>query len=160
VRSYYRDAQAFIVPEVAKRRQILLDAAARGEKHPKDLPQDTIAWMLDLQAKTPGAKDGDVDFVAAQLMLSLAAISTTSEVQTHAVFELCEHPEFVAPLREEIISVVREEEAAGRKKSVWSKNMLFKLKFMDSFLKEVLRLHPSTFGKLFILSLTYFYSLT
>ncbi|TVY84078.1 Cytochrome P450 monooygenase [Lachnellula suecica] len=54
-----------------------------------------------------------------------------------AMSDLAEHPEYVDTLREEIKSAYTEE---GK----WEKTTLFKLRFMDSFLKESMRYHPHT----------------
>lgn len=75
-----------------------------------------------------------VDYVAAQLSLTVAAIHATTEALTTALADLVTYPEITPLLREEIIRVVSEEG--------WSKQTLYKMKLMDSFLKESQRLHP------------------
>jgi cytochrome P450 len=77
------------------------------------------------------------NYAAAQLTLSMAAIHTTTEGLTQALLDLCIRPEFVRPLREEVIKVVGEEG--------WTKQAIYKLRLMDSFLKESQRFHPPNF---------------
>lgn len=58
---------------------------------------------------------------------------------THAAYNLVSHPEYIDPLREEIESLVS---AYG-----WEKTTITKMRKLDSFLKETIRLHPlSTFN--------------
>ena len=53
---------------------------------------------------------------------------------SHAVYNLVSHPEYIEPLREEIDPLVS---AYG-----WEKTTITKMRKLDSFLKETLRLHP------------------
>jgi len=50
------------------------------------------------------------------------------------MFELAQHPEYIQPLREEVIEVLG--------KQGWKKTSLYNLKLMDSVLKECLRIRP------------------
>lgn len=59
---------------------------------------------------------------------------------SNCILELCDLPAAdVQALREEIISVLKEEG--------WSKSSLYKMKLIDSFLKETLRLNPALDSK-------------
>ncbi|KAK3937466.1 Dihydromonacolin L monooxygenase [Diplogelasinospora grovesii] len=126
LRKAIRDAHKIIDPEVARRKAIVDQALAAGQKPPK--VADTIGWMYEV------ARGRKVDFVAAQLSLTLAAIHTTTEVTGQALLDLCEHPEVAQQLREEAIQVLGE--------GGWAKTTLYKLKLMDSFLKESQRCAP------------------
>jgi hypothetical protein len=91
---------------------------------------DNIIWMDELAQGSP------YDLAGAQFFMSLAGNPTASDVVTSALYELCSHPKFFEPLREEI----RREES----NAVWDKSFLDRLQLMDSFLREVMRLNPLT----------------
>lgn len=131
LRKSVRDAHIMIVPEVKKRKAAVDAARAAGEKPPK--VADTIGWMYDI------AKGEDLDFVSGQLSLTMAAIHTTTESACRALLDLCKYPEVAQQLRDEIIEVV------GREG--WAKTTLYKLKLMDSFLKEGQRVTPLASSK-------------
>ncbi|ETS75628.1 hypothetical protein PFICI_12572 [Pestalotiopsis fici W106-1] len=121
-----RDAHKIIDPEVERRVKAVDEALARGEKPKKTA--DAIGWIHEV------SRGRRIDYVSAQLSLTLAAIHTTTETTTQAVFDLCEHPEVIEKLRGEIIEVVGEHG--------WAKTSLYKLRLMDSFLKESQRVRP------------------
>lgn len=108
---------------------------AQGKKPPKKC--DSIAWFVEM-AQEQGQQLSVIDLVSCQLSLTLAAIHTTTEATCQALQHLCEHPEFVQPLRDEIIRVVGEHG--------WAKTSLYQLRLMDSFLKESQR-HCRGMGK-------------
>ena len=124
LRKEVRDSRRLITPEVNKRIEQAQKALEANEKPPKTA--DTIGWMVEV------AKGRPVDYVAGQLSLTMAAIHTTSETTAKCLANLCDHPEIVDPLRNEMIKVLREDG--------WSKTTLYKMKLLDSFLKEVQRL--------------------
>lgn len=126
LRKAVRDARKMIEPEVQRRKAAVDKAKAAGEKPPK--MADTIGWMYDV------ANGADLDYVGGQLSLSMAAIHTTTETTCSAIIDLCNHPEVVPQLREEVIRVISE--------GGWAKTSLYKLKLMDSFLKEGQRVRP------------------
>lgn len=126
LRAQVRDARKLIMPEVEKRKARAQKALEAGLKPPKTA--DSIGWMYEI------ARGRDVDYVAAQLSLAVAAIHTTTEVTTQALIDVSRNPEIVEPLREEIISVISE--------NGWTKASLQKLRLMDSFLKESQRFTP------------------
>lgn len=132
LRKEVRESRRLILPEVERRRKRAEKALEAGEKPPK--AADTIGWMVEV------SKGRQVDYVAAQLALTVAAIHTTAEMTTKCVSQLCETPEVVTPLREEIVRVLS---AEG-----WSKTSLYKMRLLDSFLKEVQRTHGLASGTL------------
>ncbi|RYP60188.1 hypothetical protein DL770_010048 [Monosporascus sp. CRB-9-2] len=129
LRKAVRDSRAMIEPEVERRKAAVDAALADGKKPPKTA--DTLGWMYEI-AKSRNLKD--VDYSAAQLSLTMAAIHTTTETTCQALLDICEYPEVAEQLRQEIIEVLSE--------GGWAKTSLYKLKLMDSFLKEGQRLHP------------------
>ncbi|KAI1780930.1 cytochrome P450 [Hypoxylon cercidicola] len=126
LRSAVRDARKLIDPEVQRRKAAVDAAHAAGEKPPK--VADTIGWMYEV------AKGRDADYVAGQLSLTMAAIHTTTETTCTALLDVCEYPDVAQQLRDEIIEVIGE--------NGWAKTSLYKLKLMDSFLKEGQRIRP------------------
>lgn len=130
IREEVKLAKALIGPEVDRRRKEL---AANGGK-PRRKVLDSVDWF------TASAKGQEFDFANAELSLAMASIHTTSNVLAFAMYDLVENPQYMPLLREEIKRVY---EAEGK----WEKSTLFKLRLMDSFLKESMRLHPHNLGK-------------
>ncbi|KAJ0359297.1 hypothetical protein COL154_008443 [Colletotrichum chrysophilum] len=118
-------ARQIIKPVFAKRREANRIARDAGEKTTK--VADTIGW-LDEVAKGRAYDDG-----LAQLGLSFAAIHTTSELLSGIISDLCDHPQWFEPLREEMCSAI--------KTHGWSKKALQDMKFTDSMMKESQRHH-------------------
>lgn len=123
LRQGVRDAKRLIDPIVEIRKKKAEEVLQAGKKPPKDA--DAITWMTEV------ARGRNVDYVGCQLSLSLLAIFSTAEIATRCVLQLCETPEIVQPLRDEVIAVLK---ADG-----WAKTTLSKMKLMDSFLKEIQR---------------------
>ncbi|KFH47342.1 Ent-kaurene oxidase-like protein [Hapsidospora chrysogenum ATCC 11550] len=119
-------AQRMICPIIRERR------AAEASNPDYEKPNDFLQWMMD-EAR-PG-EDHPNDIAHRQLLVSLASIHTTSMQVSHFIYDICSHPEYFEPIREEIVSVLRED--GGFKKPT-----LNKLRKMDSFLKESQRLNP------------------
>ena len=69
---------------------------------------------------------------------SVIALITKSQSFTYALYDLCEHPEYITPLREEL------EKATLADYSLWHTEHMPRL---DSFLKESARLNPSDASK-------------
>lgn len=130
IRRAVRDAHKLIDPEVG-RRKAAVDACLRaGEKPPKTA--DSLGWMHEVSRGRP------IDHVAGQLSLTLAAIHTTTETTCQALLDVCEHPDVARALRQEIIEVIGEHGC--------TKTSVYKLKLMDSFLKESARCSPMALG--------------
>lgn len=111
-----------VMGDVLKKRQAL---KATGES-----PEytDAIEWFEQV------AKGRSYNPVHVQLTLSFVAIHTTADLLTQVMFDLAQHPEYIEPLRQEVIKVLGEQG--------WRKTSLYNLKLMDSVLKEVQRLRP------------------
>jgi hypothetical protein len=95
-----------------------------------ELPEyvDAIEWFEQV------AKGRKYDPVHVQLTMSFVAIHTTADMITQVMFDLAQHPEYIKPLRQEVIEVLGEQG--------WKKTSLYKLKLLDSVLKESQRLRP------------------
>ncbi|KAJ8132679.1 hypothetical protein O1611_g941 [Lasiodiplodia mahajangana] len=126
LRKAVRDAHQIIGPEVKRRKATIDKARAAAEKPPR--VADAIGWMYEV------SRGRKVDYVAGQLALTFAAIHTTTDVTSQALFDICEYPDVAQQLREEIVEVFS---ACGL-----TKTSLYKLKLMDSFLKEGQRFRP------------------
>lgn len=109
-------------------------ALTAGEKIPEF--DDAIDWA-DREAAARGV---GYDPAIMQLMLAVAAIHTTTDLVTQFIIDLALNPEFVAPIRQEIVHVLR---TTGMKKSA-----LHDMKLLDSALKESQRHKPPGLGKL------------
>lgn len=112
-----------------KRRQAIIHDA------PLD-PNNLLAWY-DRQHQQLG---GNYEPASAQLLLSFAAIFTTTDLICQVILDLAERPELLQALREEITSVIP---TKG-----WQKTSLYKLALLDSVLKESQRLKPVQIGRL------------
>jgi cytochrome P450 len=80
----------------------------------------------------------------------MAAIHTTSMATTAAIFDLCAHPEYIQPLRDEIQQVIDEDgqDVDDNGFLKLKKSSMPKLWRMDSFLKESQRLTPPQLRRL------------
>ncbi|KAI9375670.1 cytochrome P450 [Aspergillus egyptiacus] len=121
------EARSIIIPVLEQRKAEKQAAIARGE-NPKKY-NDAMEWMEQC------AKGRPYDAAVVQLSLSLAAIHTTSDMLTQVLYDICCEDGLVDELRREIMEVVQ---AEG-----WKKTTLYKLKLMDSVLKESQRLKPT-----------------
>ncbi|KAK3344910.1 putative cytochrome P450 monooxygenase [Neurospora tetraspora] len=121
-RAHVRVARSIIDPVLKKRRQ---EKAANGGKAEHD---DAIEWF----ERT--AKGKYYDPAVAQLNMSLAAIHTTSDLVCQVMTDLMHNPEYIAPLREEMIQILSE--------GGWKKTSLYNMKLLDSVIKESQRVKP------------------
>ncbi|KAK7737350.1 hypothetical protein SLS53_006653 [Cytospora paraplurivora] len=120
-------AKRIIVPIIQERRR--RDAAAESDY---EKPEDFLQYLIDA---TTG-NDAQPEKLAHRLLiLTLAAVHTTSMAATQALFDMCAHPEFVEPLRDEVIEVLRAEGG-------YTKQTLTYFKKLDSFMRESQRLNP------------------
>ena len=132
MRKEYADAQRLITPEIEFCKERTRKAHAAGQKASKTA--DMIGWMYEVARE----RSLDISYVDNQLGLTLAAIHTTSEALATLLLHVIQHPEIMEPLRREIIQVVGEHG--------WSKQALYKLRLMDSLLRESQRCHGINYG--------------
>ncbi|KIJ50513.1 hypothetical protein M422DRAFT_27187 [Sphaerobolus stellatus SS14] len=95
-----------------------------GSDYP-DKPLDFLSWLLD---EAEGEERTPEKLTSRIVHMNFAAVHTTSISFTHALYHLAAHPQFIAPLREEIESIVNQEG--------WSKGSFGKMRKLDSFFKE------------------------
>ncbi|KAF4313969.1 Cytochrome P450 [Botryosphaeria dothidea] len=125
VREEIKTARRIIEAEVAERRRARFEAQLSGTPLKST---DAIGWFDDV------AGDRQFDIVQEQMMLSVAAIHTTSVTLMQLLYDLADNPKYVDMLREEIVAVLSEDGG-------WQKNTLYKMKLLDSCMKESQRLH-------------------
>lgn len=77
-----------------------------------------------------------LDPAATQLSFAISALHTTTELLKQAILDVAAHPELIEPLREEIKAVVNERG--------WTTAGLFKMRLLDSVVKETQRLKPGS----------------
>lgn len=94
-------------------------------------PDDFCQWLLE---SLPEAERADIRVQAhLQLIVSAAAIHTTSNLAVDCLFDLAAHPDVQEELRQEVDEVLEHDDGWSKKES------MSKLKKMDSFIKEVQR---------------------
>jgi cytochrome P450 len=120
-RAQVAEARSIIGPVLEQRRAE--KSATRDQQY-----DDALEWF---EQSSKGAK---YDPVAAQLLLSMAAIHTTTDLTTQVLFDLAQNQDMLAPLREEITRALRE--------GGWKKTSLYNMKLLDSVIKESQRLKP------------------
>ncbi|KAB5549553.1 ent-kaurene oxidase [Coniochaeta sp. 2T2.1] len=126
VQKHQEEATRFLRPIIAARRRAALEQPGYQK------PDDMLQWLLDDHV---GLDDRWMAKI--QLMVSFAAIHTTSTTATNAFYNLAAHQELIPELRQEIQSVLTEHD------NQFSSAALQKMKKLDSFLKETIRCHPN-----------------
>ena len=134
IRIYLRRAKKTLIPIIEKRLEVRETLNDEAIKKSSDLLQYMIedAEGEDLQPER---------LAHLMLMANLAGIHTSSVAITHAVYDLCEHQEYVQVLREEIEQVLSTDGG-------WQRDTHNKLHKIDSFLKESQRFSPPTLCEL------------
>jgi cytochrome P450 len=122
----WKEARRIIEPVIAKR---AAENWTQKESDPSRMYSDAIQWMHETARGRP------YDPVVAQLALSVAAIHTTTDLLTQVIYDLCQHPDLIQPLRQEAIAALKDDG--------WKRTTLYKLKLMDSVIKESQRLKPA-----------------
>ncbi|KAJ5820053.1 hypothetical protein N7474_005644 [Penicillium riverlandense] len=130
IRRELEEARSIINPVLEERRQAKKEAVRTGK--PLNRFNDAMQWMEEV------AKGRSYDAAVAQISFSLAAIHTTTDMLTQVLLDMCGKEEIIQALREEVVSVIQKEG--------WKKTTLYKLKLMDSVLKESQRLKPIGIG--------------
>ncbi|KAH7141617.1 putative cytochrome P450 [Dactylonectria macrodidyma] len=120
IASYYATAEAAAIPLLETRQRT-------GEK-----ATDLLYWMAD-QAE---GGERQLRFLAGILLkVSFAAIHTSAAAPAQLIFDLCNHPEIIEPLRTEVDSVCS---PSGQ----IDKHGFLKMVKMDSVMKESQRFNP------------------
>lgn len=117
-----------IVPLVEKRRK---EQAEKLQGYSR--PNDFLQWMMDL-ANTDDERD-PVNLAHRELLISQGSLHSTAMAATHTLYDLCAHPEYIDPIREEVIAVIKED-------GVLEQKTLHRMRKLDSFMKESQRMSP------------------
>ncbi|GME52697.1 Cytochrome p450 [Neofusicoccum parvum] len=123
----YSRADKLLQEEVKSRRLAAETATAEGK--PASHHKDALSWFSDAAA---GRK---FSMTQGQLLLSFAAIHTTSMTLYAFLFDLLSTPTLIPELRDEMAAVLRADGGL-------TKTSLHKLHLLDSCLKESQRLSP------------------
>ena len=129
VRELHADRQvvkSFVRPRVEER----IEQLNTGTKSP---PDDILQWFF----KNAPEQRNDIEWHARQqLGLSVASIHTTGMLLAQCLFDLATHVEYQDILRSELVDKLETDGNHVRKQ------MITKLKKLDSFVREVMRLAP------------------
>ena len=145
------------MPEVRKTK----DALARAQKAMAPLVRDILAEH-DREKSGPikaGSRGTFISWILknsadglktarrvgeSQMIVSFAAIHTTSMTSAMTVLDLLTYPEYIQPLREEIERVMREDEVEPDHlgAAYFQKSSFAKMTLLDSFIKESQRCSP------------------
>lgn len=125
VRKSLVEARKVLQSHLDRRNAIKAEAVASGDT--AFTFGDSIEWFEQEYTEK-------FDPASEQILLSLVAIHTTSDLLQQTMIDLACHPELFAPLREELVQVLRSEEL--------QKTALHSLKLMDSVVKESQRMKP------------------
>jgi len=109
--------------------QPIVDARRLARSKPGFVkPNDSLEWFDET------AKGAPYNPTHLQMVLGMAAVHTTADLTKTTLLQYAQHPEIMADLRKELIEVMP---TGG-----WDKVTLYKLKLLDSSIKEAQRLKP------------------
>ncbi|KAI1413681.1 cytochrome P450 [Hypoxylon sp. FL1857] len=131
----------FIAPLIPRRNRIFHErTAVRNLLFPASEENANKEEPSVMQLFIKSGKDTDPDRITARLLiLTAAALHTSSMAITHVIFDLCAMPEYVEPLRSEAQAALAQENGE------WQLSTIKRLRRLDSFLKESQRVNQSTF---------------
>jgi len=110
----------------------------KGNRVSSSHHQDAIQWLIeDFRAK--GREITPDRLVQSLFMIMTASVDSTSSTALWVLFDIIEHPEALAEIREEITRVT-----GGDNEFVWTRQSLRDLRVMDSVMRESQRLHSVT----------------
>lgn len=133
VRKDIKEARNIYEEEMAPRKARDDAAAMRGEAPPAY--EDMIYWLDN------HSKGAPFDAVMAQLLMAQAMIHGTADLIAQSIFNIISTPELLEELRAEIVSVLGSQGITT--------DSLSELHFLDSVVKETLRVKPLFLGKAF-----------
>lgn len=132
IRAEIDQARAMIRPEVDRRMEEI-----RKHGGPRRRVLDSVDWFI---ASMKGKNDPNFDLAVAEISLSMAAIHTTTRTAICLMRDLLEHPEYIQDLRDECVAVLNE---TGK----MDKTTIFKMRKLDSVLRESMRKNPASLCK-------------
>ncbi|KAI0423423.1 cytochrome P450 monooxygenase [Xylaria sp. FL1042] len=129
IKDYYWRARNLIEPIMKNRENLKRAALAEGQ--PEPVFNDALEWLVQESKKQ---KSG-YDVATFQLIISLVATNTTTDLLHLTLVDLIQHPETLQAVRDEIAQVLK---ADG-----WKKTSLYNMKLLDSVIKESQRINPA-----------------
>ncbi|KAI0816091.1 cytochrome P450 monooxygenase [Xylaria sp. FL0064] len=129
MRDYYWRAKGLIEPIMKSRENLKRAALAEGQ--PEPVYNDALEWIVQESKKRNSA----YDVATFQLIISIVATNTTTDLLHLTLIKLIQHPETLQAVRNEIAQVLK---ADG-----WKKTSLYNMKLLDSAIKETQRIDPA-----------------
>ncbi|KAF2198223.1 cytochrome P450 monooxygenase-like protein [Delitschia confertaspora ATCC 74209] len=129
--NYIRRAKRLLVPEIKRRQAEPASLKSSSSKREENL----LDWMIDLGTQTETAPK---DLAHLEVVMSLASIHTSQMNAVHVLYDLASLPGYIEVLREEIRQVIKEDGPWMQ----WDKTSFYKLKKLDSFMRESQRMNP------------------
>ncbi|KAI1130920.1 cytochrome P450 [Nemania abortiva] len=131
----------YIAPMIPQRNRIFRQrAAVRDVLFPRSEEDATNDELSVMRLFLDSGKDMDPESITARLLLlTAAALHTSSMAITHAIFDLCAMPQYAEPLRSEAQAALAQDDGQ------WKLSTIHRLRRLDSFLKESQRFNHSTF---------------
>ncbi|GJE99517.1 cytochrome P450 [Phanerochaete sordida] len=121
------EGMRYLGPEIQRR---MAQMSTFGDNW-AEKPDDMLQWIIDGVLE----RQESMKYVMRTVFLmNFVSIHTTSNSFTHAIYHLAARPELIAPLREEIDTVIAYEG--------WTKAAMGKMWKLDSFMRESLRHNP------------------
>ncbi|KAK4212042.1 cytochrome P450 monooxygenase [Rhypophila decipiens] len=147
VYKYRKQAAELLEPTIKSRlsKAKLGKQSTAGEAQEK--PEDAIQWLLDAHLAKGRVPTPD-DIVQNLFVLTTASIHSTSATGLSILFDTMDRPSVVADIKAEMSRVRRTCERHvsedGIDTAVWTRQHLSKLNFLDSFMRESMRVHSFT----------------
>lgn len=129
VKHHVSVAHEILKPRILEQRRLRVDEEVKTRR------SDFTNFLEAMDEEAEGSDLDTQSLSKRMLFIGIAAFHTVVMATTQAVFDLCQHPEHIAELREELETVL---DAEGG----WSRQTLPKLRKLDSFVKESQRFHP------------------
>jgi cytochrome P450 len=129
LRDLEKRAAAFLEPIIRARME------AKKDRQGKQGPDDMMEWLFNRMVQDTGGNVSAGHFAKIQLTLIFAAIHTTTMTTTNVLYTLAVTPEYVGPLREEMRSVIAQNDGQITTRA------LQQMEKLDSYMKEVFRVY-------------------
>ncbi|KAH6855907.1 cytochrome P450 [Chaetomium sp. MPI-CAGE-AT-0009] len=138
----YRREGAELLRPVLEARIAELDNTAPqtvgGKERHERKHEDAIQWLLE-EFRARGKKLTPDTLAQSIYVIMTAAVDSTSSTALWMLFDLLDHPDAMAEIRDEILRV-----SGGSADFVWTRQALGELRVLDSFMRESLRVHSFT----------------
>ncbi|KAI1132848.1 cytochrome P450 [Nemania abortiva] len=129
IRGDHRQALELLLPELQRRAKDFVNTASNPHN-------DMIEWMQRRAKKLGDTSFDSKELANLQMLTATAAIHTTRLAIIHALYDLAARPEYIEPLKSEILEVTKDSNGKPRKQH------LTQMRKLDSFMKESQRHNP------------------